>query len=242
MTKKRPTPSEAPPHRLRDIHQIRRDNTATILREQFQGVKKRMASALDMQPSYLGRVLNPTASGSRHIGDDTARLFEKAGNKPTNWLDNDHTRAQVDTVSTALPVRGRVPVLSWTEAAVSPAPGEPFSPPAHCYWLDTSEALSEYEAFALQIEGDTMFDAANPRSFPVGSYIVVKRADLRPPASGDFVVLRMADERRATCRQVQWDGDRMLFKALDRVTPLIAAQPPPAIIGVVVEKVLRDTY
>ncbi len=241
---------------MHDIQQIRRLNTARIVQDVFQGVKSRLAEKLNVQPSYITRITEANASGARAIGDDLARRIEEASGKPRNWLDQSHGAivtetigdaakigdALVGNVTHALPTRGRVPVVSWVNAGSWAAIDDHFLPEEEYEWLDTTEKLTEREAIALMVDGDSMYKPDDPKSFPPGCFIVVKRADLREPRSGDFVVVRLEDEQRSTFKQLMYDGDRMYLKALNPAYPTIKVESRATIVGVVVEKILRTHY
>lgn len=239
-----------------DIQQIRRTNTARIVHEVYEGVNARLAERLGVQPSYITRILRPGASGARAIGDDLARRIEEAGGKPANWLDHEHTKpttqvvldagnisdSAVGELNAAMPTRGRVPVVSWVIAGAWAEIDDHFLPHDDYEWLDTSERLTEREAIALMVEGDSMYKPDDPKSFPPGCFIVVKRPDMREPRSGDFVVVRLDDEKRSTFKQLMYDGDQMYLKALNPAYPAILVKTPATIVGVVVEKILRTRY
>jgi hypothetical protein len=176
-----------------DIQAIRRRNTLKILNENFRGVRKNLAARMNevrepgdglIQPSYVTRILKEGASGARQIGDDMARRIEKAGEKPGNWLDQNHAQAigaesvesgakfgvaTVTQIRRAPPTLGRVPLVEWDVPAV-PAP----IVPSDTHWIGTADQLDATSGIALRMDQDLMCSAGDPRNLPVGCYIVVR--------------------------------------------------------------------
>ncbi|NKF21550.1 LexA family protein [Solimonas marina] len=240
---------------MEDINDIRRENGNRILTEVFGGKRTRMAAAIGVQQSYVSKILNKDAKGARNIGDDLARRIEEVSGKPRNWLDHKHGKV-VDAIEDksriidttfeevrALPRgRGRIPIISWVKAGGFSDIHDYFLPPGEYEYIDTSDDLRPEEAVCLRVENDSMWDPDNPRSFPPGCLIIVKRADLREPRSGDYVVVRLENESQATFKQLQVDGDRQYLKPLNKEYPTIEVTRPATFVGVVVEKILRDRY
>lgn len=62
-----------------DIHEVRRENLAKLIKVRFDGKQRRLADAIDRQPDYISRVLNR----SKNVGEAFARHVEKSlGLKP----------------------------------------------------------------------------------------------------------------------------------------------------------------
>lgn len=242
-----------------DIQTIRRRNAVRILQERFGGVKAQLASRMNavrapgeglIQASYVTRLLKEGASGARLIGDDMARRIERAGEKPLNWLDQNHavvesveSRAQFEGSTTqvrkALPTTGSVPLVEWDVDAIPPS-----SIPADAVWIESAEPLDADTGIALRVEHDLMVNEDDPRTLPVGCYIVVK--GLLPPwdpRSGDIVLVRFEGQQRATLRQLILDGDRKLFRVTN---PAYQRPPEPedgiTILGTVVERIERTRF
>ena len=80
---------------MKSIHDIRRDNLKDLIDREFNGVQSRLAERMEIEPNLVSRWSN----NKKKIGDTVARKIEKAGNKPTNWLDVDHYFAMQDDVA-----------------------------------------------------------------------------------------------------------------------------------------------
>jgi SOS-response transcriptional repressor LexA len=241
---------------IRNIYEVRRLNALALLHELWGGVRKDMARDVGIQGSYLTKILNPGAVEARRIERVIADRIERAAGKPENWLDREHegisdnlagqdsgtSRQKVQTKKHAHPTRGMVPIVSWVIAGSLAEIEDYFLPDDDYEWIETTENVDQHQAIALEVEGDSMFDADNPRSFPPGCIIVVKRPDLRQPKPGDFVVVRFENQKRATFKQLQYDGDRMVLKALNKHFPPIIVDEPASIVGVVTERIQRERY
>lgn len=237
---------------MKAISEIRRINALSLLGSAWQNKKTLMAEALGTQPGYITRILVPGAVGAREIGDDLARRIEDAAAKPLNWLDQDHDH--LNPVSTppnplttvlrpAMPTPGRVPLVSWVIAGEWADIEDPQQIPVDEYeYVETLEPLDHRSAIALLVEGTSMHDPANPNSFEPGCVIVVKAVHVREPKSGDFVVVRLENEKRATFKQLIIDGDSMYLKPLNPDLPVMRVTSDATIVGVVSEKIVRKRY
>ncbi|MGH6753636.1 MAG: S24 family peptidase [Bradyrhizobium sp.] len=215
-----------------------------------------MAEAIGVQPSYITRILNVEATGAKNIGDDLARRIEEVARKTENWLDHQHRSGaqegrkphaelgelEVDNARVARPMRGLVPIISWVNAGPFAEIEDAFLPPEEYEWVETTELLSEKEAIVLEVPNESMWDKDDPKSFPPGCLIVVKRADLRPPVNGDNVVVRLENEKKATFKRLEIDGDRVYLRALNSRYPIIEVKTHATFVGVVVEKIIRTRY
>lgn len=67
-----------------DIHEVRKQNLALLIRERFDGKQRRLADAIDRQPDYISRVLK----GTKNVGEAFARHVEKSLKLPPGTLDN----------------------------------------------------------------------------------------------------------------------------------------------------------
>lgn len=72
---------------MKSIQDIRIKNINDIIDRDFNGVQTRLAERLETQANLVNR----WARGQKIVGDSVARKIEKAANKPTNWLDIDHS-------------------------------------------------------------------------------------------------------------------------------------------------------
>lgn len=235
---------------MKDIGEIRRMNALSLIGSNFNGKKSRLAEALGIQPSYVSRMLVSGSKGERGVGDEMARRIEEVAGKPRNWLDQDHehlpsaeAKNPLTTVlRPAMPTRGRVPVVSWVIAGEWADIDDPQQIPVEDYeYIETIEQLDAGNAIALRVEGTSMYDGT-PGSFEPGCFIVVKSVHLREPKSGDFVVVRLENEKRATFKQLIQDGDSVYLKPLNPALPVMRVNGEATIVGVVVEKVVRTRF
>lgn len=236
---------------MKDIGEIRRINALSLIASHFGKKKSKLAAALGIQPSYVSRMLLSGSSGARGIGDDMARRIEEAAGVPKNWLDQAHDHLgpapqEKDPLTTvlkpAMPTRGKVPLVSWVIAGEWAEIDDPQQIPVDEYeYVETMEALDAEAAIALQVEGTSMYDGT-PDSFEPGCIIVVKAAHLRVPKAGDYVVVRLENEKRATFKQLIVDGDTMYLKPLNPALPVMRVNGDATIVGVVVEKIVRKRF
>jgi SOS-response transcriptional repressor LexA len=227
-----------------NVQDLRRANAARLLHEKWGGVKAVMAADLGVQGSYVTRMLKPGAVGGREIGNDMARRIEVSAGKPENWLDQNHNQDAAPNLAPAGgAMKGRVPVVSWVIAGEWAEIDDPQQlPPEDYEWIETSDDLSALSAIALRVEGTSMFDPANRDSFEPGCIVVVQSVERREPRSGDFVVVRLENQRRATFKQLILDGDDMYLKPLNPDLPVMRVREEATIVGVVVEKIVRKRY
>jgi len=195
---------------FRSIHEIRRENLRTILREKFDNSQRRLCEAYGAPPSFISRVLS-----GKNIGDTLARAFETVADRPRYWLDNDHSGSEQNkqTPSTqaepdddaGLPNSDAFPyLLTWSELRSFRKMREPaqiaragkritfdFSPSAHSFVLE-------------------VIDASMEPTFQRGEHIMVDANVL--PQSGDFVIAFAGEEQAAMLRQYFLDsnGDQLL--------------------------------
>lgn len=72
---------------MKSIQDVRRQNLNEMIDREFNGVQTRLAEKLGTQANLVNR----WSRGQKIIGDTVARKLEAAANKPTNWLDIDHS-------------------------------------------------------------------------------------------------------------------------------------------------------
>lgn len=67
--------------------EVRRDNLRIVINEEFDGVLKNLAAAIEKKPSQLSNLVRQ--KNPHNVGDKMARLIEEKLNKPIGWLDID---------------------------------------------------------------------------------------------------------------------------------------------------------
>ena len=79
-----------------DISEIRLQNLGIIIKEDFGGVKTRLADKLGIESTYLSRFY-ATGDNKRNIGSKFARKIEKAAGRPEYWMDQPHEEISAES-------------------------------------------------------------------------------------------------------------------------------------------------
>lgn len=130
-----------------------------------------------------------------------------------------------------------VPVVTFSEAGANTGTGDAIGirvPTAAREFEDVESNVSE-EAFALEVEGDAMEPL-----FPAGCRIIVEPT--REAKTGDYVVARGPGWAAASFAQFMRDGGERYLKPTNPRYPVRAIGPDVVIVGVVVERVIRQTF
>ena len=125
-----------------------------------------------------------------------------------------------------IPLRGRVPIISWVQAGDW---AEAYEPITAEDWIDVTCEVRR-STFALRVVGDSM-----EPDFKEGSIIVVEPDMQVEP--GHYVIIRNGDE--ATFKQLIKDGTDWYLKPLNERYPIKPLDPNMRIIGVVREVVRK---
>jgi len=70
--------------------EIRRLNLRGVIDHYFDGVDRRLALALDKQPSEISRLFTKNEESKRNISDVFSRKIEKLVDKQLGWMDTPH--------------------------------------------------------------------------------------------------------------------------------------------------------
>ena len=137
--------------------------------------------------------------------------------------------AQIDERLEAVPLRGRVPLISlvaagnWSEAV------DNFLLSNADEWVDTTITVRRH-TYALRVQGDSM----EPK-FPDGAIIIVEpEAEAR---LGSFVIARQ-NGSDATFKQLVIDGGQSYLKPLNDRYPIMPMRDDAVICGVVKQMVM----
>lgn len=200
-------------HAMKDIDEIRRDNLRLLERE--YGGPTATAAQVGMSTAQFANLRDGAKDSKtgkpRGMRKDTARKIEQNANKPTGWLDVDHSSASADLPNKSQ-MSGMITGLPKEEVGNVEPLRHPVgdSPNFHRVyvvgkaqgglperiWTDGDHlvgAIDEYaeiatpdpQAFICPVVGDSMF----PRFMP-GEYVLVEPNT--PPQLGGTVLVRLA--------------------------------------------------
>lgn len=134
-----------------------------------------------------------------------------------------------DNVSEKVPLRGRVPLISYVAAGNWSEAVDNFAPNDAEEWVSTTIHVGQH-TYALRVQGDSM----EPR-FPDGAIIIVEpEAD---PKNGSFVIARQ-NGSEATFKQLIIDGGQRYLKPLNDRYPILNVSSDTVICGVVKQMVM----
>lgn len=133
-------------------------------------------------------------------------------------------------------MRGFVPLISWVQAGAWCEMQEPFELEDAEAWLPCVISHSS-TTFALRVRGLSMFNPHERRSFREGDIIFVDPA--RDYENGSLVIVKLANSKEATFKQLVVEGERRFLKPLNPSwpDPIIELPSDATICGVVVSKV-----
>ncbi|HLP99181.1 MAG TPA: S24 family peptidase [Sideroxyarcus sp.] len=128
-----------------------------------------------------------------------------------------------------MPLRGRVPLISYVAAGNWSEAVDNFSPGNADAWIDTTIAVKQH-TYALRVQGDLM----EPK-FPDGAIIIVEPEE--EAKNGSFVIVRQ-NGSDATFKQLVYDGSQAYLKPLNQRYLTMPMQPDTVICGVVKQMVM----
>lgn len=124
------------------------------------------------------------------------------------------------------PLRGRVPLISWTTAGTWADIEDPHPPGNGDEWISTTARVGP-NAFALRVRGDSM----EPK-IPDGAIVIIDPA--RAWAHGSIVLAKRTADQQATLKQLWYDGAEPKLRPLNERYPILDMPPDTRIIGVAV--------
>jgi SOS-response transcriptional repressor LexA len=213
----------------------------------FRGNKAALARSLNMNASYLGKILKePGEKDHKGIGEDLARDIEHALGLTPGHLDivplsrASRVQGSVQNLQPE-PKRLTVPLISWVQAGSWGDVSDPYLPGQGEEIVEIDTVVTG-NAFALTVEGDSMTSPyPGATTFPNGTTIVVDPG--RAAQAGDYVVAKNVGTQGATFKQLTTDGARWFLKPLNPAYPTYEIDDPAIrVIGKVVESVRRDRF
>ena len=137
---------------------------------------------------------------------------------------------EVGTASN-IPIRGEVPLISFTQAGNWTEVVDPFQPGVSDHWVKTTARVS-MRAYALRIRGDSMEPAISD-----GAIIIVDPE--RDPENGQVVVVRQNHDTEATVKRLVVDGGHRYLKPDNPRYPIMQMADDAVFCGVAVQ-VVKD--
>lgn len=237
---------------MKSIKEIRRHNLGLVLDLYCERNQTIAANKLGYStPSLVNRYI----TGSKTIGDGTARKIEQTFALQQFWMDTDHSSSNETLVKPSVSIdvrsqavsrsgresnvadaaifKGEVPLISWVQAGAWGV--ESFAPEDAESWLMCPSPHSEH-TFALRVRGISM----EPR-YRDGEVIYVDPAVM--PEHGRNVVVKLANEEQAMFRHLVAEGDKMFLQALNPDWPgpkLVELSPGDEIKGVVIGRYVPE--
>jgi SOS-response transcriptional repressor LexA len=184
---------------------------------------KRIATAFNVQISYLYGETDER--GSMQVDIASKNEMRDTGPAPSD-----------EGVMAGPEIRGRLPLISWTQAGEWSEIANTFQPGDAEDWLPCPFDHGPH-AFILPVVGESNYDPAGTKSYGPGEFIAVDPA--RAPVNRSMVVVRVDLEERTILRQLLKDEDgTMLLKALNPNWPnrMLPMPDGSRISGVVIGK------
>lgn len=129
------------------------------------------------------------------------------------WLDTGDGHPWPDeNVRPGPEMRGLVPLISYVQAGAWGDVVDGLLPGDASEWLPCPVKHGS-STFALEVEGESMFDPAGRYSYSHGDIIFVDPG--RAAQHGDRVVVRLDDQQKATFKQLVEEDGRKMLKALN---------------------------
>jgi len=203
--------------------EIRLKNLEALI-EEFGG-QRQLAERADLTPSVISQL----KTGRRSLGEKLARKIEAGAEKPTGWMDVDHT-GEPSNVSPGPDIRGLVPLISWVQAGCWEEIVDNFHTGDAEEWRPTTANCGPH-AFALRVTGDSMVNPYGFPSIPEGSVVIVDPD--RPADNGKIVVAKLVDSQEATLKRLVIDGPNKYLKPLNPDYKPIEINGNCRIVGVV---------
>lgn len=189
------------------------------------------------QPT-IHRILSGTSVSPRH---ENIEKIAKVLGVPAEWLWKGEGASLIaigpqTNIEPGPQVRGFVPLISWVQAGAWSEMQEPLELENVETWLPCVVSHSS-STFALRVRGLSMFNPHERRSFREGDIIFVDPA--KDYENGSLVIVKLAESKEATFKQLVVEGDRFFLKPLNPSwpDPIIELPSDATICGVVVSKV-----
>ena len=213
--------------RMKPVSDVRYERFLELLAEagSVTALALRTGKSISQISQLKSRSKHSITGTPRAIGDELARQFESAFDKPVGWMD---TQPVVEPTNISGPITQRkVPMLSLMQAGLLTEESLVQSQEFVTAWHSEPGPHS----FGLRVEGDSMVSASG-LSFPPGTTIIVDPD--RKPVIGDYVIARDMQDR-PTFRQLMGDGITWYLRPLSTAYPTIEIDGPARVIAVVIE-------
>lgn len=210
-----------------DNKEIRRQN---LLLLKGEGTLEDLASKTDSDPAHLSQIKN----GTRKMGDEVARRFEKKLRKNRGWMDMPHTEAREPKgryLSLGPDVQTRVPLISWVQAGKFEEAEDVYRVGDAEDWYPMPKKAGP-SCYCLRVEGDSM-TAPFGKSYPAGSVVFVD-PDQRSPANGARVIAKLEGSDEVTFKVFVQESGRTFLRPLNQQYPPI--YEPFKVLGTVIGK------
>lgn len=218
----------------------RKETLKKLVDEWFGGSQAKFAKAIEKNPAQV----NQWFTGGRQLGDGGSRAIELALHLPQGFFDmprleqaNILKNRPGESATTSAPdIRGKIPLITWEQAATWQDTIETFSPDDAEAWMTIPYDHGQ-DAFALRVSGESMLNTQQLRpSFHDGDIILVDPD--AEASSGSIVVVRIDQEKEASLRRIAMEGGRQFLGLLNLSwpTPPIEMTEECSICGVVIAK------
>ncbi len=131
-----------------DIHQIRKANLKTVIKDHFGGVKKHLAEKCGWQPIVISTLSSDKPTSFKPMGSNRARAIEDAAGLPNGWMDKQQEK------EIGIPLLNRKNVALFLE-------GETFQSIKFLDGISISEKMYSEKVFAIVEDMDGMEPVIN---------------------------------------------------------------------------------
>lgn len=234
---------------MKTIDLIYRENLQLLIKETggVRNLAERIGKSYAQVSQWKNASKDSKTGRPRSMSADACREIEVICNKPTGWMDTDHSQYSVEkepktslfavennpptyilpNTALAPDIIGVVPLISWVQAGAWCATNDIHLPSEADEFYPTTAKVG-INAYALKVRGDSM----EPK-FPDGCIIIVDPS--KEAINNSYVVVREADTDEATFKQLQIDGSRKYLKPLNPRYPVMELRAETLICGVVVK-------
>lgn len=126
------------------------------------------------------------------------------GFEPPFWYQNFEKAQPIPKIS------GKFPLISWVQAGLLSSGVDLYTPRYAEEWIELK--IGRPDAFALRVKGQSMYPM-----FLEGDTIVVNPN--RTPVSGNYVIVKLIDEKEAKLKQLFLYDDKIVLRSLNPLYP-----------------------
>lgn len=221
-----------------EIELTRLTNLKKLIDDDFDGIKARFARQINKDPSYVSRWLSKKDNKeTRSIKSATARYIEQQCNKPSGWLDVNHsqyisenktnygsnltTHKQAteghmsDDIKTTRLQQFKIPLLSWGEAVNWPFNKNTRGNVVRDI-IKTDKNLGT-NGFALKITQDSYINPHGGGSIPPGATLFIDAS--KQPQNGNTVVVHIKGNTETSLFKIEIVGVKRYLKPFNTSLP-----------------------